>query len=271
MTTNRSARAPNMPPEISFIMPCYNEEEIVGYTIRRLLAAFEKAGHRLELVAVDNGSTDRTGEIIEALAAQNPAVVYHRVERNEGYGKGLLSGFPLGTAPWIGMIPADGQVDAEDAVRLYEALMTTDGRVLGKVRRRFRMDGLLRKVVSIIYNLFVWVLWPRLETLDVNGNPKILPRDVLLAMRVRSRGWLLDPEIMLKAHYMGIRVVEFNVFARMRSSGVSHVRIGTCWDFIKNLLIWRFSTGWRRELEAPGAAHQPAVVPPARPAGRISA
>jgi glycosyltransferase involved in cell wall biosynthesis len=237
-------------PDLSFVMPCYNEEEIIGYTIPRLMNAFEKAGYCLELVAVDNGSWDRTGEIIEDLAAQYPSIIHHRVEKNEGYGNGLLSGFPLCAAPWIGTIPADGQVDAEDVVRLYEAVVATNGKVLGKVRRRFRMDGLRRKAVSICYNLFVRLLWPRLESIDVNGTPKLLPREAIMGMNLKSKGWLLDPEIMIKAHYMGLRVLEFNAFARMRSGGVSHVRMETLWEFFWNLLLFRFSKSWKKEFES---------------------
>src|SRR5689334_3598681 len=94
-------------PALSIVMPCYDEEAIVGYTIPRLVTAFERAGYTLELVAVDNGSHDRTGEIIRSCAERHPSVVYHRVERNVGYGNGILSGLPLCTAPWVGMIPAD--------------------------------------------------------------------------------------------------------------------------------------------------------------------
>ena len=248
----RSSRQPsNGRPDVSFVMPCYNEEEAVGYTIPRLVAAFEKSGYRIELIAVDNGSADGTGEIIANLAAKNRAVVYHRVDRNEGYGNGVLSGIPLCSSPWIGFIPADGQVDAEDVVRLFEALLATNGRVLGKVRRRFRMDGARRTLVSVLYNLFVLMLWPGLGSLDVNGTPKILPRDVVDAMRLESKGWLLDPEIMIKAHYMGVRVLELNAFARMRGTGVSHVRIETCWEFLRNLLVFRFSNrlaAWQRTV-----------------------
>lgn len=236
-------------PDVSFVMPCYNEEEVIGYTIPRLFAAFEKAGYCLELIAVDNGSSDRTGEIIKHLAPQNNAIVYHRIEKNEGYGNGLLSGIPLGVAPWVGIIPADGQVDAEDVVRLYEAVIVTNGWVVGKVRRRFRMDGLRRKIVSIIYNLFMLMLWPRLGSLDINGNPKLLPREVIVAMNLESKGWLLDPEIMIKAHYMGLRVLEFNVFARMRGSGVSHVHLETLAEFLLNLLAVRLSGRWSRDID----------------------
>lgn len=235
-------------PDVSFVMPCYNEEEIVEYTIRRLTAAFDRGGYCLELIAVDNGSVDRTGEIIKRLAAQNRSIVYHRVEKNEGFGNGVLDGLPRCTAPWIGIIPADGQVDAEDVVRLYESVVATDGTVLAKVRRRFRMDGLLRKIISISYNLFVFMLWPRLGSIDVNGNPKVLPRDVIMSMNLQSRRWFLDPEIILKAHYMGVRILEVNVFARMRSNGLSHVRVWTCWEFFRNVLLFRFSRKWTHGL-----------------------
>lgn len=235
-------------PNLSLVVPCYNEEAIVGYTIPRLLNAFERAGYQLELVAVDNGSVDRTGEIIKGLAAKNSGVIHHEVKKNEGYGNGILQGLPHCTAPWIGMIPADGQVDAEDVVRLYEAVVTTDGNVLGKVRRRFRMDGPQRAIISIIYNFFVRSLWPRLESLDINGSPKLLPREILEAMDLQSKDWLLDPEMMIKAHYMGVRILELNAFSRMRANGVSHVRATTGLRFLWYLLMFRFSPQWRRNF-----------------------
>jgi len=177
--------------------------------------------------------------------------VPYRVEVNQGYGYGILSGLPLGSAPWIGIIPADGQVDAEDVIRLYEAVASSRGWVLGKVRRRFRMDGLRRKLISTGYNLFVLALWPRLGSLDINGSPKIFPRQALQVMNLKSSGWFLDPEIVIKAHYMGMRLLEFNCFARLRGSGVSHVRTSTCWEFLRNLLHYRFSSElprWRQGL-----------------------
>jgi glycosyltransferase involved in cell wall biosynthesis len=262
--TERSteARLPDG-PEISFIMPCYNEQDAIPYTIPQLIQAFQRAGHRLELIGCDNGSSDRTGEIIKRFAAEGLPVVYHRVEPNEGYGNGVLKSFGVCSAPWIGIIPADGQVDADDVARLFEAVKHSDGRLLGKVRRRFRMDGLVRKVVSILYNGMVWVLWPRLGSIDINGSPKIIHRDVIAAMELESKRWFLDPEMMIKAHHLGIRVLEMNVFARMRSAGLSHVRAGTVWEFIVNLLSYRFGgalNDWRRKprsMEVRAASHLP--------------
>lgn len=199
-------------------------------------------------MAVDNGSHDRTGEIISGWSSRNRAVVYHRIERNEGYGNGILAGIPLATAPWIGTVAADGQVDAEDVLRLFDVVRGADTWVMAKARRCFRMDGLLRKFVSIGYNLLFRLLWPNVASIDVNGMPKILPRDAVKAMALRSKDWFLDAEIMIKSQALAIRIIEFNVFARLRGNGVSHVKAGTCWEFAVNLLKYRFSRRWRREL-----------------------
>lgn len=247
-------------PDLSLIVPCYNEEDVAEFTIRRLLDAFEKRGHVLEVVAVDNGSSDRTGEILNRLASEHPNVIPHRVELNEGYGKGVLRAIPLCTGRWTGPIPADGQVDAEDVVRLFEAADATNGRVLAKVRRRFRMDGLKRKVVSIAYNFFFRALWPKIASLDINGSPKIFPRSYLTRMDLESYDWCLDPEMMVKAHHMGLRVLEVNVFARMRGGGTSHVRTTTIWLFLSRLLGVRFfgaHGGWKHDPPPPEIVADP--------------
>ncbi len=222
------------------VIPCYNEQEVVAFTVKKLLDCFQEAGIKLQIIAVDNGSTDRTGEILRSLAAANPRVLPVRVEVNEGYGNGVINGFPHCDAEWVGSIPADGQVDAEDVVRLFEAARVTNGKVLAKVRRRFRMDGFRRKLVSVAYNLFFRALWPNLRTLDVNGSPKILRKEYLMAMNLYSKRWFLDPELMVKAHYLGLRVLELNVFARMRGTGLSNVKPSACWEFFRDLLIFRF-------------------------------
>lgn len=239
-------------------MPCYDEESVVAVTVERLFSAFEAAGRPLELVAVDNGSEDRTGEILRGLASAHPGLRVCRVEVNEGYGWGVLVGLRHCTAEWVGVVPADGQVDAEDVVRLYEAALGAGDDVLAKARRRFRMDGIRRKVVSVTYNLLMQLLWPGLGSFDVNGLPKILRRRTAEAMDLRSRDWLLDPEIMIKAHRMDLRVLEMNVFARMRGGGASNVGALTSLEFLVGLLRFRLVPGalgpTRRVVEADDGA-----------------
>lgn len=254
-TRSDNALRGRIEPHLSFVMPCYNEEAVIPYTIPRLCAAFGNAGYRLELIACDNGSSDRTGEIIQGFVGEGLPVVYHRVEVNQGYGHGVLDSFPLATAPWIGIIPADGQVDAEDAVRLFESVRHADRPVVGKVHRRFRLDGANRAVVSAGYNAFMNMLWPGLGSADVNGSPKILHRDTLAKMKLTSKDWLLDPELMVKAHMMGLLVLEMNVFSRMRESGSSHVDATTAAQFLRRLTAFKLGrelSDWQRTLNSQG-------------------
>jgi glycosyltransferase involved in cell wall biosynthesis len=236
-------------PHVSLVMPCYNEEDSLGYTIPRLCRAFSDAAYRLELIACDNGSRDRTGEIIARFRAEGLPIVPTRVEVNQGYGHGILHAMPLATAPWIGVIPADGQVDAEDAVRLYESCRNSGRPVVGKVHRRFRLDGTNRAVVSAAYNGFMHMLWPGIPSYDINGLPKIVHREILERLELKSKDWLFDPELMIKAHLLGVPVLEMNVFSRMRESGSSHVSPVTALEFFKRLLAYKLGTEmseWQR-------------------------
>lgn len=246
-------------PVLSLVVPCYNEERSVGHTLPRIVTAFRQNRHALDLVAVDNGSTDGTAKEILRLSREYPEIRLCSVPVNQGYGYGILAGLAAATAPWVGMIPADGQVDAEDVVRLYEAADGAEGLVLAKVRRRFRMDGVTRKLVSIAYNGFVQLLWPGLRSLDINGNPKIFPRSLLKPLELESHGWLLDPELLVKCHHLGVRILELNVFARMRGSGLSHVRFQTGWEFFHTLLAFRLGALARWKRGHPGLAELPAA------------
>lgn len=230
---------PSPRPDLSLAIPCYNEEACIDATARELIAAFSNKGFTLELVLVDNGSSDGTGAVIDGLISQGLPVLKVHVPINQGYGHGVLRGLAQCRGRWVGFICADGQVDAEDVCRLYQAGISAGGDVLVKVRRRFRMDGPRRKVISIAYNLGAASLFGGLGSIDINGNPKLFPSPWLERLELSSKDWFLDPEVMIKAKALGLPVIELNVMARMRRAGVSHVRPVTLVEFSRNLLRYR--------------------------------
>src|SRR5581483_5057774 len=97
-------------PELSLVLPCYNEESCLERTVPPLAQAFREAGVALELVLVDNGSTDGTSDVIERLIACGLPVIKGTVPVNQGQGLGMLTGFRLCRGRYIGYICADGQV-----------------------------------------------------------------------------------------------------------------------------------------------------------------
>ncbi|HEU0055097.1 MAG TPA: glycosyltransferase, partial [Longimicrobium sp.] len=212
------------------------------------------------------GSTDGTGAVIDALATRGLPVVKVIVPVNRGYGHGIRAGLARCTAPLVGYLCADGQVAPDDVVRAYRLMEGREERVLAKVRRRFRQDSLRRKIVSVNYNLLMLLAFGWLGAIDVNGSPKIFSRANLARLAPVSDDWFLDPELIVKARALGLRVIEIDVEGYARSAGTSHVRRDTVLEFLRN--IWRYRFGgalaeWRRGL-APGA--DGAALPDATPA-----
>jgi len=241
-------------PEFSLALPCYNEEKCLAETVHDLLRALQAQNVRAEVVLVDNGSHDGTGGVIDTLAAENLAVRKVRVPVNQGYGHGVLEGLRACRAPYVGFLCADGQVRADDVAHLCTVMQREGSTVLVKVRRRFRKDGLLRKVQSVIYNLVMSIVFGRMHSLDVNGNPKLFARAAYEKMNLRSDDWFLDPEVMIKARWLGLRVVELDVQGVHRQGGKSHVRWHTCIEFMKNIARYRLGGAARQARQSMAAS-----------------
>lgn len=228
-------------PDLSLVIPCFNEAASVRNTTTNLIRSLRETTEDFELVLVNNGSTDHTGDIIDELISEGAPVVKETVDANQGYGYGVLRGLRRCRGRIIGFMCADGQIAPQEVARLYEFASVATTPRLFKVRRRFRMDGWQRQVVSTIYNLTARVLIGDLGTMDINANPKMLPREYLEQMNLQSKDWFLDAEVMLKSKQLGLGVFELNVLGQMRLEGASHVRSAAVWEFIVNLLKYRLT------------------------------
>lgn len=237
------ARSSGTRPEVSFSIPCFNEEQVLARTVRRLAHAFQRQGVSLELVAVDNGSTDGTSRLIDELIAEGLPVVKVHLESNQGYGGGILRGLAACRGRFVGYLHADGQVEPEDVFRVYDVAASAPGPALVQVNRRCRLDGVKRRMVTFCYNLLINMLFGGLGTSDVNGSPKIVRRDDVERMRIQSRDWFFDAEMMIRAKRLGLPVIEVNVLSQARLGGQSHVNAAARREFLVNLVRWRLRRG----------------------------
>src|SRR5438552_18121238 len=98
-----------MPESLSIVLPFYNEEECVERVIRDVHSALR--GLPFEIVAVQNGSRDRTEEILNCLTKHLPQLRIVVVPVNRGFGYGLIQGMAASTGEVVGFMPGDGQVD----------------------------------------------------------------------------------------------------------------------------------------------------------------
>jgi hypothetical protein len=232
-------------PDLSLAMPCYNEADCLNQTVPPLVATFQKAGIDLELVMVDNGSVDQTSVVIHSLIARGFPIKKAIVPVNRGQGLGVRTGLEACRGRHIGYLAADGQVAPESVLLIYRAVATAGDRTIAKVRRRFRPDSLTRQIISTLYNVGMLVIFPGMPSMDVNGSPRIMPREILPMMELTSSDWFLEAEIMLKVPYLRLMVIEIDVPGHLRKGGRSNVGWRTIFEFIRNILAYRTGGPWR--------------------------
>jgi glycosyltransferase involved in cell wall biosynthesis len=216
-----------------------DEEELVASVVARLVAALEQDGVPFRLVLVDNGSRDRTGELVDGLAADTRIEALH-LSPNAGYGGGILAGLQwLAAQPDVDVLGwawGDGQVDPAALVPLYEACRS--GAQLAKARRTVRDDGRRRRMLTAAYSSVMRVFG--VATPDVNGCPKLLRREAYTSLAPRSSDWFIDAEVVLGTEARAWRIVEVAVVMEPRQGGQSKVKLATVAEFALNLVRWRW-------------------------------
>ena len=216
-------------------IPLYDEEGNVGPVVEDLLDTFRTAGVDLTVLLVDNGSHDGTRAEVKALAAANAEVRGVYLDTNRGYGGGILAGMAQAPAEAevLGYMWGDGQVAAEDVIRVYRRLVAENADI-AKARRVRRRDGWRRTIVTRVYNT-VTLWWFHITSNDTNGCPKLFTREAWATLAPASVDWFLDPEIMIGVANRGMTLAEVDVVARARDFGASKVGTTTVLEFVVNL------------------------------------
>ncbi len=202
-------------PGISVILPCHNEEGNVERVVGALDRELPKVSDRYEIVVVNDGSRDHTGEIADRLAADNPhlKVVHHPV--NRGYGGAVTSGIRTCTQPWVVLCDGDGQFEASDIARLAAKAPQCDV-VAGY--RSHRADPLMRKVNGKAWTLLMRLLLG-IRIRDIDCGLKLFRRDLLSGIELQARGAMISAELMAILAGRGARICEVDVHHLPRVSG----------------------------------------------------
>jgi dolichol-phosphate mannosyltransferase len=144
-------------PEISIVVPIYNEEACLPGVLEELRAALDQSGAggesvgAWEAVCVDDGSRDRSAAIVEDLARQDPRFRLVQLERNSGQTAAFDAGFRVVRGRLVGMMDGDGQNDPRDFPRLVAALIERNVDMMCGIRQ-MRQDSWVRKLSSRIAN-----------------------------------------------------------------------------------------------------------------------
>ena len=214
-----AAQSPRLTLGLSVIMAARDEEEGLERALRRTLAALERHTQTFEIIVVDDGSTDGTGEIAERLAAELAPVRVVRNERNLNYGRSLIRGIGAARCEWILHNGVDLPLDPDDLPLFASALREADVVVVRRTDRS--ANSTWRTLTSGVNALLLRVLFsPRARDLNfVQFYRRSYAQSVV---PVSTGPASVTPELILRAERGGYRVREVEAVFRKRETGRAH-------------------------------------------------
>ena len=206
-------------PRLSYFFPAHNEEANLEGLVDEALATLPSLADTFEIIAVDDGSRDRTAVIAEALAERHPDVV--RLVRhpvNLGYGAALKSGFAASRYELICFTDGDRQFRVADLGRLTARIAGPDAPDVVAGFRIKRADPLVRTLYARAYRLANRAFFG-LRMTDVDCACKLFRRTALEGLRVESGGAFFSAELLIKLQAAGASVAEVGIPHYPRTAG----------------------------------------------------
>jgi len=200
---------PSSSHSMSVVLPAYNEEQVIANTVFEVLHVLNAWRMDFEILVVNDGSTDQTGDIVEALALTGAhsrvRLITHAT--NEGYGASLVSGFAAATKEFVFFMDSDGQFDIRDLEKFFPLIDTYDA-VIGY--RIDRQDSWMRKLNAWGWKRLIgWVLGVHVR--DVDCAFKLLHTEFLHRHPLETRGAMINAELLYRLTQAGCTYKEVGV------------------------------------------------------------
>jgi len=200
---------------VSVVLPALNEQDNIQDAVLDAKAALARFAEHYEIIIVDDGSTDRTAEIAEQMARNDPGIRLVRHEKNLGYGAALAHGFKAARLAWIFFTDADRQFRMAEIEKLVPFL--AESKMVVGFREK-RQDPLLRKIYGAVFSRLVNFLFG-LAGKDTNCAFKIFERSIIAGYEFQSPGALVNAELLALAKSKGIEPVQVPVSHFPRRAG----------------------------------------------------
>lgn len=246
---------------LSIVIPCYNEAENIAPLLNRFVEvlADQKA---VELILVDNGSRDGTAGLIQS-EIEKRGLQFVKVvvlEKNQGYGGGILAGLHQARGALLAWTHADLQADPADLLRAWrlfeeETAQDPDRRIVVKGQRINRRGS--EKIMTVAMQVLASLLL-KVRLSDINAQPKLFPRKLWIELQDPPTDFSLDLYLLYQARKKGYKILTFPVDFKQRihgeAKGGSGSSLATRLRLIRRTLCYLFEL-WKRET---GHAHHPA-------------
>lgn len=226
-------------PELSIVMPIYNEGKPILETTKNLVKELEKNKINYEIILVNNGSKDDTDKYIKQIIKSNKKFKRVYVKINQGYGWGIINGFKAAKGKYVGYIDSDGQIRPIDVVSCINYIKKNPDVGMCKGVRKQKHGTIQRKFASHIFELLFAAFFFKYVK-DINAKPKIMKKEVLKNLNLQSKEWFIDAEIIIKCIRKNTKIGNVEVDVISRKSGKTNVKSKIIFDFVIDLIKARF-------------------------------
>lgn len=203
---------------VSMVLPCYDEEQIIAQTIQKVLNWADRERLNIEVIVVNDGSKDDSRAVVERVALKDKRVLLVSHEINKGYASAIVTGIDRANHEIVGFMDSDGQFDPSDFNLLLPSLEHYD---FAAGIREQRADTFRRKMNASIYNFVVRFLFgvhPR----DIDCGFKVFKRSIWTVIRPTiASGALLNAEIFVHLHENKIAYFQTPIRHFPRTTGAS--------------------------------------------------
>ena len=202
-------------PSLSIVLPAYNEEKNATNAVEEVSSVAQQLGTDYEIILVNDGSADRSGEIARGLEQRIPAFRLVEHYPNRGYGGALKAGFAAASKDLVVFVPADKQFIFGEVDRFLRKIGQAD---IVSGYRPDRQDSFIRKFNAFGWNTLIRLLFGYLCR-DIDCGFKMFRREVLQHVTIVSDGAMVDTEFLAGAKARGHRIAEVPVSHLPRTAG----------------------------------------------------
>jgi glycosyltransferase involved in cell wall biosynthesis len=234
---------------LSIVLPAYNEEANVENAVNEVSTVAQQLCADHEIILVNDGSTDRTGEVARELAVRIPNLRIVEHYPNRGYGGALKAGFAAASKDLIAFFPADKQFDFREVEQLLNRINEADIVCGCRINRR---DNVIRKLNAFGWKMVVRLLFGYLCR-DIDCGFKVFRRRVLSHVNIVSDGAMIDTELLAGARARGFNIVEEPLTHLPRMAGeATGANLKVIVNAFRDLaqFRWRLSQELRQEEQA---------------------
>jgi glycosyltransferase involved in cell wall biosynthesis len=203
---------------LSVVLPAFNEEPNIERVVRACSEYLDGLPIDYELLVVNDGSSDRTAEILKTLSASFPRLKPLHHPQNRGYGAALRTGFDAAEKSFVFYMDGDGQFDIRNLDALLPLATDEDNIVTGF--RIDRSDPFIRRLNAKLFGGFLVRLLLGVRVKDLNCAFKLIPKKVLDSIALESTGALINAELYGRAIRRGFGIKEVGVRHYPREAGV---------------------------------------------------